>query len=138
MIAYLDSSVLLRVLLNQSQKLTNFKDLKRPVASKLLKPECLRTLDRLRVRGALTEDNFIKASEDLYEALDSIEFIEIDHRILERVGSSFPLPLGTLDAIHLSSALLWRESFNVSIDFLTHDDELGKVARVFGFQVWGC
>ena len=138
MIAYLDSSVLLRALLNQPGQLSNFKNLTRPIASKLLKPECLRSLDRLRVRGHLDELNFIKASEELYAALDSIEFIEIDHRILERVGSSFPLPLGTLDAIHLASALLWRETFDISIDFLTHDEELGKVARALGFQVFGC
>jgi hypothetical protein len=103
-----------------------------------LKPECLRSLDRLRLRGHLNEDDFLKASEELYVALDSVEFIEIDHRILERVGSSFPFPLGTLDAIHLASALLWRESFGSSVDFLTHDEELGKVARALGFQVFGC
>ncbi|MEO7164294.1 MAG: type II toxin-antitoxin system VapC family toxin [Bdellovibrionia bacterium] len=138
MIAYLDSSVLLRALLNQPGQLSNFQNLTRPIASKLLKPECLRSLDRLRVRGHLNESDFIKASEELYAALESIEFIEIDQRILERVGSSFPLPLGTLDAIHLASALLWRETFDISIDFLTHDEELGKVARALGFQVFGC
>ena len=138
MIAYLDSSVLLRTLLNQPRQLSNLRDLTRPIASKLLKPECLRSLDRLRVRGHLNESDFLKASEELYSAMDSIEFIEIDQRILERVGSSFPLPLGTLDAIHLASALLWRESFNTRISFLTHDDELGKVARALGFEVFGC
>lgn len=137
MIAYLDSSVLLRVLLNQSGQLSNFRELKRPIASKLIKPECLRTLDRLRVRGALNEKDFLTASEELYGALDSVEFIEIDHRVLERVGSSFPLPLGTLDAIHLASALLWRETFDLPLNFLTHDEELGKVARSLGFQVFG-
>jgi predicted nucleic acid-binding protein len=138
MIAYLDSSVLLRRLLNQAGQLSNFRNLTRPVASKLLKPECLRSLDRLRVRNHLNENDFLKASEELYAALESVEFIEIDQRILERVGSSFPLLLGTLDAIHLASALRWRESFNIPLDFLTHDEELGKVARALGFQVFGC
>jgi predicted nucleic acid-binding protein len=138
MIGYLDSSVLLRKLLNQPQQLLNFQSLSRPIASKLLKPECLRTLDRLRVRGHLNDSDFLKASEELYAALESVEFIEIDHRILERVGSSFPFPLGTLDAIHLASALVWRESFDTPIDFLTHDEELGKVARALGFNVFGC
>jgi len=138
MIGYLDSSVLLRKLLNQSGQLSNFHAISRPIASKLLKPECLRTLDRLRVRGHIIEDDFLKASEELYAALESVEFIEIDQRILERVGSNFSLPVGTLDAIHLASALIWRESFDIPIDFLTHDEELGRVARALGFQVFGC
>ena len=138
MIAYLDSSVLLRALLNQPGVLANFSQLERTVSSKLLKPECLRTLDRLRVRGHLNEKQFLTASEELYEALDSVEFIEIDHRVLDRVGSSFPLALGTLDAIHLASALVWQESFRVPLDFLTHDEELSKVARALGFHVFGC
>ncbi len=138
MIAYLDSSVLLRVLLNQPKALINFADLKRPVASKLLKPECLRSLDRLRIQGHLNEAQFLSASEELYDALDSVEFIEIDNRVLDRVGSSFPLALGTLDAVHLASAIVWRESFGHDLKFLTHDEELGKVAKALGFQVFGC
>lgn len=138
MTAYLDSSVLLRTLLNQHNKLLNFNKIERPISSKLLKPECLRTLDRLRVRGYLSENDFVSASEELYEALDSVELVEIDNRVLERSGSSLPIPLGTLDAIHLSSAAIWRETFEIQLKFLTHDEALGKAARSIGFQVYGC
>lgn len=137
MIGYLDSSVLLRALLNQKGKLGELSQLKRPIASRLLKTECLRTLDRLRTLGSLSEDEFITAVEDLYEVLESIEFIEITDIVLERAGNSLPVALGTLDAIHLVSAILWREQFHESLTFLTHDVALAKAAIVQGFQVIG-
>lgn len=136
MIGYLDSSVLLRALLNQKGKLEEINQLERPVASRLLKTECLRTLDRLRLLGSLTEDEFLVAVEDLYEVLESVEFIEITDVILERAGGAFPVALGTLDAIHLVSAMLWREQFNEPLFFLTHDSTLAKAALSQGFKVF--
>src|SRR5262249_46522187 len=46
--AYVDSSVLLRVLLGQAHALKEWKTLRRAVASALVEVECLRTLDRIR------------------------------------------------------------------------------------------
>ena len=137
MIGYLDSSVLLRVLLNQTGKLETFSKLERPISSKLLKAECLRSLDRARVMRLLDEAEYFKAVEQLYEGLDSVEFVEISNGILERTGSSFPVALGTLDAIHLSSALVWREQTGIAPVFLTHDQILAQAARAYGFKTMG-
>ena len=138
MIAYVDSSVLMRALLGQPNALPDFSRIERPIASKLLKAECLRTLDRMRVRGLLTESEFIKASEELRDSINAIEWIEIADVVLDRVGGSFAVPLGTLDAIHLSSAALWREHTRIDLNFLTHDETLGRAARALGFHVSGC
>ena len=48
-----------------------------------------------------------------------------------------PMPLGTLDAIHLATALLWRDRTGPLPQLLTHDAALGAVARGFGFDVRG-
>ncbi len=138
MIVYLDSSVLLRVLLNQPNKLNEFTQIKRAVSSILLKAECLRSLDRMRILGKITEENHLKSIETLYETLFYIEFIEISDRILERTGSAFSVALGTLDAIHLSSALLWVEEMKSPLIFLTHDLFLAKACRSHGVKVLGC
>src|SRR5580658_5736899 len=128
MIGYVDSSVLLRLLLNQPKPLPEFSKLKRPIASKVLKTECLRTLDRFRRSALLTEDEHLTALNELYDCLDSVEWIEVSDRVLDKAGSYFPLSLGTLDAIHLSSALIWREGTGNDCVFLTHDTVLQKAA----------
>lgn len=51
MIAYLDSSVLLRVILGQANALREWSAIEGGVVSALVEVECLRTLDRLRVVG---------------------------------------------------------------------------------------
>lgn len=137
MIAYIDSSILLRLLLNQPGKLAQFSKVERPVSSKLLKPECLRALDRARLQGLLDEDEHLLAIQELYDCTDSIELIEISDPILERVGGHFATPLGTLDAIHLCSALAWREQVGSSPTFLTHDEKLGRAAKFAGLETMG-
>jgi predicted nucleic acid-binding protein len=128
----------MRVLLCQPNALSEFSRIDRPIASKLLKAECLRTLDRMRVRGLLTESEFIKANEELRDSVNAIEWVEIADVVLDRVCGNFAVALGTLDAIHLSSAMLWREHTRTELHFLTHDESLGRAARALGFQVLGC
>jgi predicted nucleic acid-binding protein len=137
MIAYLDSSVLLRVLLNQPGKLKEFKSIEKAVASVLLKTECLRVLDRLRLTRTLSEKHYLTAVNELYEACVSVETIKITTTLLNRAGTSMPVVLGTLDAIHLMSALIWTEKTEKTLSFLTHDNQLGKAASALGFQVFG-
>jgi hypothetical protein len=45
--------------------------------------------------------------------------------------------LGSVDAIHLATAELWRETRGQEITFATHDRELGLGARASGFKVIG-
>lgn len=137
MIGYLDSSVLLRILLNQPGALPEFAQLERPVASKVLRTECLRSLDRFRKASLLSEDEHLTALKELYESLDSVEWIELSDRVLELAGSSFSVAMGTLDAIHLSSAILWRQEVSQNLIFLTHDAILQKAAISVGFTVLG-
>lgn len=49
--AYLDSSVLLGILLSQPDPLREFSRYGQKIASSLVEVECLRTLDRMRVTG---------------------------------------------------------------------------------------
>ncbi len=137
MIAYIDSSVFLRILLNQRGRLKEFDAVTKPISSLLMKTECLRTLDRLKLIGHLVEIDYITATEEFYRACASIEFIKISMSILNRAGSSFPVALGTLDAIHLSSAIAWAERTENPLVFMTHDKQLSHAAMASGFSVLG-
>jgi hypothetical protein len=47
------------------------------------------------------------------------------------------MPLGTLDAMHLATALIWRDRVGPLQAMATHDTMLGTSARAFGFDVRG-
>lgn len=51
--------------------------------------------------------------------------------------AAMPTVLGTLDAIHLVTALLVVESRHVQLAFLTHDDQLATGAHAVGLEVVG-
>jgi predicted nucleic acid-binding protein len=56
-------------------------------------------------------------------------------RALDR--EPLPTPLGTLDAIHLATALVWRDRQDVALTIASHDAALAAAARGFGFEVVG-
>ena len=137
MIAYVDSSVLLRLLLKQPSALAEWKHIEIAAASTLLQVECLRTLDRLKMRMKLDDATVADFRSELFPLLDAIHLIEIDWQVLERASQSFPTEIGTLDAIHLATALLWRETSNLEVVMATHDVSLSIAARAHGFKVVG-
>ena len=137
MIAYLDSSVLLRVVLGQRGRLKEWRAVDEGIVSALAEVECLRTLDRLRLRGAITDQDLSIRREAVYRLLEEIEIVEPTRPILARASLPLATPVGTLDAIHLATAMLWRESNPADLAFATHDAALGIAARASGFTVVG-
>ena len=137
MIAYLDSSVILRIVLGQRGRLKRWKEIKEGVASALVEVECMRTLDRLRLSGAVDDRVLAGRREAIYRLLEEIEIVEPTRPVLSRASQPSPTPLGTLDAIHLTTALLWREWTSADLEFATHDAALGLAARSSGLRVVG-
>ena len=137
MIAYLDSSVLLRVVLGQRGRLKDWRAVREGVVSALAEVECLRTLDRLRLRGAITDQDLSIRREAVYRLLEEIEIVEPTRPILARASLPLATPVGTLDAIHLASALLWKEMSGADLVMATHDAALGLGAHAHGLAVVG-
>ena len=137
MIAYLDSSVLLRLVLVEPGRLREWPKVEQGVTSALTEVECLRTLDRLVLRGALAGEDAAERRAVIYGLLEAVELVELGAGVLARAAQPFPVPLGTLDAIHLATALLWRERGERALAFATHDAALALAARASGFKVVG-
>ena len=137
MIAYVDSSVLLRRILGQSPRLREWDALENPVASSIVEVECLRTLDRLRLLRAAQDRDLAVRREMVFAALQRFEVVELGRPVLARAALPLPTALGTLDAIHLATAALWRESQGHELVMATHDAALGAAARASGFTVIG-
>lgn len=137
MIAYVDSSVVLRIVLGQPGRLTEWKSIVTGVASGLVEVECLRTLDRLRVAGNLSSDDVAVRREAVFRVLEGLELVELTRAVLRRAAQPMPAPLGTLDAIHLATAEMWREAKGKELLVATHDQALALAARASGFRVAG-
>ena len=137
MIAYVDSSVVLRLVLHQSDRLRSWPEVDVAVASSLVEVECLRTFDRLRLRAALSDEDLAARRESLHNLLRRFEMLEPTRPVLQRAALPLPTALGTLDAIHLATALLWREREERDLTMATHDGALATAARAFGLEVAG-
>ena len=137
MIAYVDSSVLLRIVLGQSGMLTNWRGIQTAVSSHLAEVECLRALDRLRLRAAVGDEEIASRREAVFCFLSAVEIIEVSYPILARASQPLPTEVGTLDSIHLATALLWREMNQTDLVMATHDQALGLAARACGLRVAG-
>lgn len=137
MIAYVDASVLLRVALAQPDVLPEWSQIRRGVSSALVMVESLRTLDRLRLRAKLADAEVAKRRATILALIASLELVDINAAVLERAAQPMPTELGTLDAIHLATALLWKEMMGVELVMATHDGALALGAQAHGLPVVG-
>jgi predicted nucleic acid-binding protein len=136
-IAYVDASVLLRVALRQPDALPEWPQIQQGVSSALVMTESLRTLDRLRLRANLSDAEVATRRATILALLASLELVEIDAVVLDRAAQPMPTELGTLDAIHLATALLWKEMTGGELVMATHDGALALGAQAHGLPVVG-
>ena len=137
MIAYIDSSVLLRVAIGQANALAEWARVDRGISSALIMTESLRTLDRARLRANLSDIEVARRRSTILAIIDSLELVEIDSVVLDRAAQPMPTELGTLDAIHLASVLLWKDATGIEPVMATHDAALGLAAQAHGLKVLG-
>lgn len=109
----------------------------RAYSSVLLRVEVLRTIDRNRLKGAVTDNDVAELITKTHTIFDAIEFVALTPPILSRASQSFLTPLGTLDALHLATALRLMEVGGIDLTFLTHDAQLAVAARSVNFPVEG-
>jgi uncharacterized protein len=133
---YVDSSVILRIVLGEPERLSTWSRIRRAVSSQLVRLECLRTIDRARVRLGLDDAEVAERRASVLHVLEGIDVVPIDAAVLDRAADPFPTVLGSLDAIHLASALRARSAIS-DLCLATHDTELGTAARAVGFEVLG-
>jgi hypothetical protein len=106
------------------------------VSSELIRLECLRTIDRARLRLGLPDEEVARRRAAVLEMLEGFALVPPAPPVLERAADPFPTVVGSLDAIHLASALLVRDELD-DLMLATHDGELAVAARAEGFSVHG-
>ena len=134
---YVDSSVLLRIVLKEPDALPVWKTMDDVSSSVLLQVECLRTIDRFERTGKIRNAEVPRTYAAFHEVMSKIELLNLGENVVERAGGSFGLVLKTLDAIHLVTAIAWRERLGEEVTFVTHDNALAAAATAYHFPVLG-
>lgn len=137
MIAYLDSSVLLRIILEQPDPLREIETWERLATSTLTRVECLRAIDNAWVRGEMDTDESAERRRAVFAKLRGITRLSVSAAVFSRAEGGFPTPVAALDALHVATALLWRERRAPDSVFATHDGQQARAAHALGFEVIG-
>ena len=140
MTCYIDSSVVLRFLLLNDPEFTRVKDYERAGSSELLLIECSRVLERYRMEALLDDTQLAEVRESMLRLIDGLYIIEMSASIKRRAAEAFPTVVGTLDALHLATALLWREEIRGEMEaeqlsVLTYDRQMETCARALGLAL---
>lgn len=136
MIVYVDTSVVLRIFLREPDPIEIWGRWSKAYSSALWRVEALRTVDRLRLMHEISDAEVADLVRDIQITHETFAIHPVTDRILKRAGETFPTVVGTLDAIHLATALSIREIEAVDA-LLTHDFQLATAARSLGFAVMG-
>jgi len=133
---YLDSSVILRVLRGQKDCWKDWGNWEKAYTSTLLRIECRRFLDRMRIEARWTDDDVAHAGAQLRKLERVLAKIRLTATVMERASLPMPTIVKTLDAIHIASASLVRERFQPNLAFITHDRQQARAAIALGFETF--
>ena len=132
---YIDSSVVLGHILAGDPTLSEIRA-EVAASSELLQIECHRVLHRERMSGHLDDTQYAQAVELLETVADHLAIIELGPAVKRRAAGPFPTVIGTLDAIHLATAVLWQEAEPGSVvRIVTRDRQLALCARTIDFEL---
>ena len=134
---YLDTSVVLSRLLNQPDSLASWGSWEMAFTSVLSRVEFLRTVDRLRLDGEIDDEERVLLHQGGEVVWEASYRVGISDSVLERASQPFPTVVGTLDALHLATALTVAQNRLPELLFLTHDKQLSRAALAVGFEVEG-
>ncbi|MBI5502914.1 MAG: PIN domain-containing protein [Deltaproteobacteria bacterium] len=124
---YLDTSVVLAQLLAEDRRPHAALWTAPLVSSRLLEYETW-----TRIHGRKLERSHGDAAREL---LGRVSFLELSPVVLARALEPFPLPVRTLDALHLASALFLRDR-RTDVAIATLDDRMLATARKLGLRLW--
>jgi len=136
MIVYVDTSVVLGILLHEPNPLGIRGKWNKAYSSALWRVEALRTIDRLRLTHEISDTEVADLVSDVQITHETFAIHPVTNHVFQRASETFPTVVGTLDAIHLATALSIREIENVDF-LLPHDSPLRTAVISLGFEVMG-
>ncbi len=134
---YFDTSAFLKLYVKERGSSKALKTAKRHhlLSSSVLSLECRSALARRRRDGDMDEREFGKILKNLAAGLASVETVRITDEVLKRAEEvTLRSTARTLDAIHIASALLFRDTTGIDLAFVTSDKKQCEAALHEGLK----
>jgi predicted nucleic acid-binding protein len=123
---YLDTSVLLARLFAEGRAPSDAIWARPLVSSRLLEFE---VINRIHARSAARSH-----AADARQLIDRVSLLELAPQVLARALMPFPLPVRTLDALHLATMDFLRTQ-GQTLELATYDQRLATAGRALGFPL---
>ena len=129
--AYFDTSTYLKLYVKESGSDKALKAAKasRLLSSAVLSVECLSALARRRQAGDTDERDFKKILKNVRDGFLSVETIRVTDDVLKMAEEITVRSVArAMDAIHISSALIFKNGAGVELTFVTSDKKQHETA----------
>ncbi len=134
---YFDTSSYIKVYVKEkgSLKARNLLKNKRIVSSIILQAECFCALSRKHHRGEIDERDLKTLINQIKGDRKHLDIINLTDDVIKKV-ESIALNSNTriLDAIHIASALIFQDSLEITLPFITSDKIQYEIANGQGLE----
>ena len=135
MTVYLDSSFVIRRLLGIGRPAEFWGKWDKAYASTLMRTECCRAANRLRLDGKLDDAGRARPGTWIATVCRSVTQIPVTDSVMRRAAEAYPVDVGTLQAIHLATVLELESVHGVKCALASEDEGLVQAARALGIAV---
>ena len=125
MIVYLDSTFVIRRLLGIGKPSAFWGKWEKAYASTLMRAECFRAVNRLRLEGKLDDAGCARLGSWIETVCNSV--VQVN-----RAAGAYPVAVGTLQAIHLATMQELEAVHGVKCVLASDDDALVQAAKALG------
>ena len=133
MTVYLDSTFVIRHLLGVGKSASFWGKWDRAYASTLMRTECFRAADRLRLDGKLDDVGRARLGSWIETVCETITQVPVTDTVMRRAADAFPVAVGTLQAIHLATLQELEAVHGVRCDIASADEGFVQAAKALGF-----
>jgi predicted nucleic acid-binding protein len=125
-VIYLDTSVVIATLFNEPRQPPDALWASEATSSRLLEYELI-----VRLNALGRPEKALRLAKDF---IADVKLVDLDTPALARALQPFPVPLRTLDAIHLST-VLFLQGRGLKLQLATYDKRLGRAAEALGVKL---
>lgn len=135
MIAFVDTSVVLRFVLEGDISLHQAFAATVTACSELLWIESMRVAQRLRLDGGLSDQSLAEAVGRISDCYSGFRVYLLDEEIKRAAAGPFPTVIGTLDALHLACARRAARHYpGETLLVYSYDRQMNLCSRALGFS----